>query len=105
MNINEKIRNNELMEAILELKNVDEAKIFFRDLLTESELIEAGNRFKAAKMLSKNISYTKIEKETNLSSATVARVSKWLQKGKGGYKVIIDRVNKNHHHHNNSSSF
>lgn len=87
----------ELTDAILSLKNRSEAKRFLRDLLTEKELIEFGNRWKAAKMLSEKISYKKIEKETGLSSTTVARVSDWLNKGTGGYKLILKRLN--HHNH------
>lgn len=87
------------MGAILVLKNRGEAKRFFRDLLTEKELIEFGNRWKAARMLEKNIKYTEIEKETGLSSTTVARVSKWLNNGKNGYKLILKRLN----HYNLSS--
>ena len=86
----------ELMTAVLALKTRNEARRFFRDLLTESELIEFGNRWKAARMLAKNIPYTEIEKETGLSSTTVARVSKWLNNGKNGYKLILKRLN----HHN-----
>jgi len=88
---NKKIK--ELIQAVLALKNRDEARRFFRDLFTEKELIEFGNRWKAAKMLAKNIKYTEIEKETGLSSTTVARVSKWLNKGKGGYKLMLQRLN------------
>jgi TrpR-related protein YerC/YecD len=87
----------ELTDAILLLKNSNEAKSFLRDLLTESELIEFGNRWKAARMLSQKISYIEVEKETGLSSTTVARVSKWLNKGKGGYKLIIKRIKNTHH--------
>lgn len=88
---------NELMNVILILKTRSEARRFFRDLLTERELIEFGNRWKAARMLAKNIPYTEIEKETGLSSTTVARVSKWLNSGKNGYKLILKRLN--HHNH------
>ena len=84
----------ELIKTILLLKNFSEAKKFLRDLLTESELVEFGNRWKAAKMLSENILYTEVEKETGLSSTTVARVSKWLNKGKGGYKLMVKRTKK-----------
>ena len=93
----------ELIGAILAVKTRNEAKRFFRDLLTESELIEFGNRWKAARMLSENILYTKIEKETGLSSTTVARVSKWLNGGKGGYKLILQKLNLIKKHHNLSS--
>lgn len=85
---------NELMGAILLIGNSSEAKRFLRDLLTESELIEFGNRWKAARMLSQGASYIEVEKETGLSSTTVARVSKWLNGGKGGYRLMIKRIEK-----------
>lgn len=94
------VKNNkkidELIVAVLALKTRGEAKRFLRDLLTESELIEFSNRWKAARMLAKNVKYTEIEKETGLSSTTVARVSKWLNNGKGGYKLMLKKLN----HHN-----
>lgn len=83
---------NELMGAILVLKTRSEARRFFRDLLTEKELIEFGNRWKAARMLSKRAPYTEIIKETGLSSTTVARVSDWLHSGMGGYKLMLKRI-------------
>ena len=89
----------DLFKAILKLKNVGEAKKFFRDLLTFEEIIEFGKRWQAAQMLDKNISYEKIEKETGLSSRTVARISKWLNGGMGGYKLMLKKIN----HHNNLS--
>ncbi len=88
------------MGAILILKNVNDAKMFLRDLLTESELIEFGNRWKAARMLSENRPYTEIIKQTGLSSTTIARVSKWLDKGTGGYKKIIGRLHHTHRTNN-----
>jgi len=88
-------KTEDLMKAILALRNVKEAKRFFRDLLTEQEIIEFGKRWQTAKMLNKKIAYPIIEKETGLSSTTVARVSRWLNKGMGGYKLILQRL---HHH-------
>jgi TrpR-related protein YerC/YecD len=88
----------ELISVVVMLKDFGEAKKFLRDLLTESELIEFGNRWKVARMLSEKIPYTKIEKETGLSSTTVARVSDWLNNGKNGYKLVLNRLN-NHHNH------
>jgi len=94
-------KTEDLMKAILTLKNISEAKIFFRDLMTEEEIIEFGNRWKAARMLNDKIPYVKIAKETGLSSTTIARVSKWLNKGMNGYKLILRRLQ---HHHNSSTS-
>lgn len=86
-----------LFEAILKLKNIGETKKFFRDLLTVEELIEFGKRWQAAQMLDSNVSYEKIVKETGLSSRTVARISKWLNKGMGGYKLMIKKTKAHQH--------
>jgi len=87
-----------LFRAVLALKSIKEVKKFFRDLLTEEEIIEFGKRWQAAKMLDKKVAYPLIEKKTGLSSTTIARVSRWLNKGMGGYKLMIKRL----HHHNPS---
>ena len=94
-NTNEK---QEFLKAILSLQNKDEAKRFLRDLLTEGEIEEFSKRLKTAEMLYKKDSYSTIEKITGFSSTTVARVSKWLNTGTGGYQTIISRLSKNHHH-------
>jgi len=94
-------KTEDLLRAILALKNIGEAKRFFRDLMTEEEIIEFSNRWKAAKMLNNKVSYVKIAQETGLSSTTIARVSKWLNKGMDGYKLILRRLQ---HHHNLSPS-
>ena len=83
-----------LVKAVLSMKNDRELKKLFQDLMTEKEIFELSNRFKAAGMLQRGISYSIIENETKLSSTTIARVSKWLQKGKGGYLLALDRINK-----------
>ena len=92
-------KTDELFRAILQLKTTDEARCFFRDLLTEDELSEFGNRWLAARLLAKGVSYTKISTRTRLSSTTIARVSKWLNNGMDGYKLMLNRIS---HHHNSS---
>jgi len=81
-----------LYKAILALENEDECKKFLRDLLTEKEIKEFTNRWKVARMLDEKISYEKIEKETGMSSTTIARVQKWLINGKGGYRLMLKRL-------------
>lgn len=83
-----------LAQAIVALKNSTEVKYFFRDLLTEQELVEVTNRWYAARLLNKKVSYVNIEKLTHLSSATIARVSQWLKEGMGGYRLILKRLQK-----------
>lgn len=91
-----------LIQALLSLKTADQARRFLRDLMTETELIEFGNRWKAARMLSDGKIYTEINRETGLSSRTIARISKWLTNGKGGYLSLIS-TSHHHAHHINSS--
>ena len=81
-----------LYKAVLTLKNEEECKRFLRDLLTEAEIKEFTNRWKVAHMLDKKVPYEKIEKETGMSSTTIARVNKWLINGKGGYRLILRRL-------------
>jgi TrpR-related protein YerC/YecD len=85
-------KTDNLIGAVLALRNKGEAKKFLRDLLTPEELEEFGNRWQTAQMLSQNISYTAIRGKTGLSPRTIARISKWLNKGMGGYKLIIARL-------------
>lgn len=90
-------KTKDLFGAILELKSVAEAKRFFRDLLTQEEIIEFGKRWQAARLLAKKVPYSEIVKKTGLSSTTVARVSKWLNRGMNGYKLILKRLNSHHY--------
>lgn len=90
---------NQLYKAILVLRSEDECKKFLRDLLTEAEINEFSNRWKVARMLNEKIDYETIARKTGMSSTTIARISKWLNNGMGGYKLILKRINgKNHSH-------
>lgn len=82
----------QLFAAFLSLKNGEECKKFLRDLLTEAELKEFINRWKVAQMLDKQVPYEEISKATGMSSTTIARISKWLTKGMGGYQLVLSRI-------------
>ena len=90
-------KNNQLIQAILTLKNANEAKLFLRDLLTQGEIKKFANRLEAASLLSKDVQYNAIIENNGLSSTTVARISKWLKGNSGGYRLILPRL-VNHHH-------
>ncbi len=78
-----------LEQAIVGLKSEKEVTEFLRDLLTSRELKEFRNRWVAAQQLAEGVPYTQIEKDTGLSSTTIARVSKWLRDGAGGYRNAL----------------
>ncbi len=82
---------DDLYNTILKLESLDECRRFFRDLLTEYEIREFVERWKAARMLAEGVPYTQIESNTGLSTRTIARVARWLKKGKGGYSMMLKR--------------
>jgi TrpR-related protein YerC/YecD len=86
----------DLFKTILKLRNATECLNFFRDLLTEKEIITFAMRWKAAKMLYSGFTYEEIEKETGMSSTTIARINRWLEYGEGGYKLMLKRAQHSH---------
>ena len=90
-----KPRNDKLYEAILSLKDVEECKQFFEDLCSISELMAMEQRYQVASCLHKGMIYNDILAETGASSATISRVNRSLQYGKGGYEIVFQRVEEN----------
>ena len=84
--------NEQLLSAILALDNIDEAIRFLRDLMTEGEIKEFSNRLEAASLLTKDTQYNAIIDKTGLSSATIARISKWLKGPLGGYRLVLNKI-------------
>ena len=83
-----------LFDAILSLKDRDECYAFFEDACTVKEILDIAQRLKAAKMLNAAKSYVEVCAETGMSTATISRVSKALERGRGGYRLVIDRAKK-----------
>ena len=81
----------ELFEEILKLETIEECDKFFDDLCTINELEAMLQRIRAAKMLLEDKTFQEVVKETGISSATLARVSKCIKYGDGGYKAIIEK--------------
>jgi len=81
-----------LYQALLSMRTPEEISRFCRDLLSKYEIDELSRRWQVACMLAKKIPYTEIERETGLSSATIAKISHWLKRGLGGYKLAIKRL-------------
>lgn len=88
-----KPRNEKMYEAILSLKTMDECMRFFDDLCTVSELMAMEQRYHVAVCLDKGMIYNDILAETGASSATISRVNRSLQYGKGGYEIAFARLN------------
>lgn len=84
-----------LYQSFLTLQSEAEVKDYLRDLLTDTEINEIAERLQIAKMLNEKRKYSLIESQTEASSRTIARVSKWLKDDGRGYKLVLKRL---HHH-------
>ena len=80
-----------LYQALLKLETEEECENFLSDLCTIKELQSMAQRLKAAKMLLEGKTYNEVIEETEISSATLARVSKCVRYGEGGYASIIKK--------------
>lgn len=89
---NKKPRSDDMYEAILTLKTVDECKRFFDDLCTVTELQAMEQRYQVAVYLSQGMIYNDILERTGASSATISRVNRSLQYGSDGYAVAFERL-------------
>ncbi|PDO10143.1 MAG: hypothetical protein BLM47_08725 [Candidatus Reconcilbacillus cellulovorans] len=85
---------DQLFEAILTLKNVEECYIFFDDLCTVNEIQALSQRLEVARLLRKGYTYSQIEAETGASTATIARVKRCLHYGNDGYSMALDRLGR-----------
>ncbi len=83
---------DELCGAILSLKNKEECYAFLEDICTIKELLEMSQRLSVAKLLSRGMSYSQISQKTGVSTATISRISRCIEYGSGGYKMIIERL-------------
>ncbi len=84
---------DDLFEAVLCLENIDECRLFFKDLCTVPELKALSQRFQVAKLLTENHVYSDIVGETGASTATISRVNRSLAyDGNGGYNIVFDRL-------------
>ncbi|MCQ2386971.1 MAG: YerC/YecD family TrpR-related protein [Clostridia bacterium] len=88
MSENDKINYSDLFKAILSLKTEEDCQLFFSDLCTYKELDSMAQRIKAARLLLNNETYEEIIKKTDISSATLSRVSRCVKHGEG-YKKFL----------------
>ncbi len=90
--ISKKDRNEiiyDLIYAIVNCKNIEEAALFIEDILTESELEFISRRLRIAKLLIDGRTYEDVKDRLHVSDSTIAKIAAWLSgKGDGFRKVV-----------------
>ena len=81
-----------LYRALAELTDPKDVEELLIDLCTTTEVDELANRLAVAQLLSAGNSYTTIQKTTGASAATIARVSRFLSEGAGGYAKVLAKI-------------
>ena len=81
---------DELLTVLSELNDPDTIYALLQDLFTVREIRDTSQRLQVARMLAKKKPYTAIEAATGASATTIARVSKCLSYGAGGYAAALD---------------
>lgn len=80
---------DDILTIMSKMDSKDRLFDFFLDLLSENEMLEFAKRLKVAKMLDLGLSYDRIEQKTNMSSRTIAKISKWLNSDNLWYKNAL----------------
>lgn len=83
-----------LFDAILSLKNADDCSRFFEDICTIKELQSMAQRLEVADLLRQKKTFSEIVAATGASTATISRVNKCLMYGPGGYRLVLDSIEK-----------
>ena len=78
----------DLFSVITKIGTEIECMELFEDLCTKQEIEKMAQRLRAARLLAEGKTYNQVMEETDISSATLIRVSKSLRYGKG-YKKLM----------------
>lgn len=77
-----------LYDAIVSLESREQCQEFFDDLCTRKEIEKMAERLFAAKLLLEGNTYNQVIAQSDISSATLSRVSRCVQYGKGYSRLL-----------------
>ena len=80
-----------LVDRLVKLSTREECERLLDDLCTCAETENMAQRLYSAKLVLEGKTYAQVEAETQISSATLSRVSRCIKYGGGGYRSIIEK--------------
>lgn len=84
----------DLLTVLTSMRDKDELYALFEDLFTIREIKETSQRLSVARLLDEGKPYTAIAEATGASATTIARVSKALNYGRGGYGYALEVLSR-----------
>lgn len=79
---------SELFELLASIEKARDMELLFADLCTKNEIEQMTQRLMAAKLLLQGKTYNQVIEATEISSATLSRVSNAVKYG-NGYKQFV----------------
>ncbi|MCL1880371.1 MAG: YerC/YecD family TrpR-related protein [Actinomycetia bacterium] len=84
----------QLYAAFAQLQTPEDVAQLMGDLCTDREIDEMAQRLSIAAMLAEGGSYLEIQRVTGVSTTTIARVSRCLVQGSGGYRLVLGEASE-----------
>ena len=82
----------DLINSFMIVKRPIETAVFLQDLLTANEIRNISIRLRIAKLLLDGKTFKEIADKTHASSATITKVSLWLNQGGDGFREVVARL-------------
>lgn len=82
----------ELYTLLVSVKTKDDCRKLMDDLCTFKEIEQMAQRVKAARLLIEGKTYHQVIEQTDISSATLSRVSRCVQYGEGYSKFLKNNI-------------
>jgi TrpR-related protein YerC/YecD len=91
---------DQLFQAVLQLRSVEECERLFEDLCTIREISDLSHRLEIARLLHGGAKYEEVAAAMRgalgsdhvPSTATISRINRFLRYGADGYRLILDRL-------------
>lgn len=81
-----------LCEVFAKIDSADDFALLLEDLCTYNEYEQLAQRLDAARLFLEGGTYSKINEETSVSSATLSRISRCIRHGSGGYGKVLKKL-------------
>lgn len=85
---------DKLYGTLIKMQTKQDCEMLLADLCSANEVLKMAQRLEAAEMLLDGCTYAQIIEHTDISSATLSRVSACVRRGSGGYKKFVEHGKK-----------
>ena len=85
-------KTQELFTLLASITDPEEMRALFDDMCTNKEIENMAERLYAAELILQGNTYNQVMSQVKMSSATLSRVSRCVQYGKGYSRVLKEKV-------------